>query len=147
MRKLVLAITVQNTMFRTVIGNSCKRIARQPQVLARSSRIVLPAFCVTNKVQFPSAIRWYSHAPELTEKIITERVVEILESFDKISDPSKISGSASFSKDLGLDSLDVVEVIMAIEEEFSVEIPDHQADEIKTVQQAIEFIAAQPDAA
>ncbi len=63
-----------------------------------------------------------------------------------MQDKSKIAPEANFTKDLGLDSLDVVEVVMAIEEEFSISIGDQEADEIKSVQQAIDFIAAQPDA-
>lgn len=51
-----------------------------------------------------------------------------------------------FSKDLGLDSLDIVEVVLAIEEEFSIEIPDAEADEIRTIGQAVEYILQQPDA-
>lgn len=47
----------------------------------------------------------------------------------------QLSASATFTKDLGLDSLDAVEVVMAIEEEFGIEIPDAEADEITTVKQ------------
>jgi acyl carrier protein len=47
--------------------------------------------------------------------------------------------------DLGLDSLDSVEVVMAIEEEFSVEIPDKDADEIRTVGDAIKYISELPE--
>jgi NADH dehydrogenase (ubiquinone) 1 alpha/beta subcomplex 1, acyl-carrier protein len=46
---------------------------------------------------------------------------------------------------LGLDSLDTVEVVMAIEEEFSIEIPDKDADEIRTVGDAIKYISEQPE--
>lgn len=54
---------------------------------------------------------------------------------------SQLSPTASFTQDLGLDSLDAVEVVMAIEEEFAIEIPDEDADAIESVGQAIEYIA------
>jgi len=49
----------------------------------------------------------------------------------------QLSPTATFTSDLGLDSLDAVEVVMAIEEEFGIEIPDAEADEITTVQQGM----------
>lgn len=58
----------------------------------------------------------------------------------------QISLDAHFVNDLGLDSLDTVEVVMAIEEEFTVEIPDKEADEIKSVRQAVEYINSRKDA-
>ena len=48
--------------------------------------------------------------------------------------------NASFIDDLGADSLDTVELVMALEEEFSVEIPDEDAEQIKTVQDAINYV-------
>ncbi|KAF9569653.1 acyl carrier protein [Agrocybe pediades] len=87
----------------------------------------------------------YSEGSPLSKDVITSRVMETLKGYEKI-DPSKLNVGASFSKDLGLDSLDAVEVMMAVEEEFSIEIPDAEADEIQTVQQAIDYIAKTPDA-
>lgn len=55
---------------------------------------------------------------------------------------SKVSDNASFIDDLGADSLDTVELVMAFEEEFSVEIPDDAAEKILTVKDAIAFIQA-----
>jgi acyl carrier protein len=49
--------------------------------------------------------------------------------------------------DLGADSLDTVELVMALEDEFETEIPDEQAERITTVQQAIDFVTAHPKAA
>ena len=49
--------------------------------------------------------------------------------------------SASFVDDLGADSLDTVELVMALEEEFDVEIPDEEAEKIKTVQDAISYVS------
>ncbi len=51
-----------------------------------------------------------------------------------------VTESASFVDDLGADSLDTVELVMALEEEFECEIPDEEAEKITTVQQAIEYI-------
>ena len=53
-----------------------------------------------------------------------------------------IQPSASFVEDLGADSLDTVELVMALEEEFETEIPDEEAEKITTVQQAIDFVTA-----
>ncbi len=57
-------------------------------------------------------------------------------------DAAKVVESASFIDDLGADSLDTVELVMAFEEEFSVEIPDDAAEKIQTVGDAVSFITA-----
>jgi acyl carrier protein len=54
----------------------------------------------------------------------------------------EVTSEASFVDDLGADSLDTVELVMALEEEFKTEIPDDQAEKITTVQQAIDYITA-----
>jgi len=53
---------------------------------------------------------------------------------------SEIKNESSFVDDLGADSLDTVELVMALEEEFECEIPDEEAEKIATVQQAIDYI-------
>lgn len=55
---------------------------------------------------------------------------------------SEVTGDASFVDDLGADSLDTVELVMALEEEFDCEIPDEEAEKITTVQQAVDYINA-----
>ena len=55
-------------------------------------------------------------------------------------DEGEVTPSASFVDDLGADSLDTVELVMAIEEAFDLEIPDDQAEQIKTVQDAVDYI-------
>jgi acyl carrier protein len=52
----------------------------------------------------------------------------------------QVTNDASFVEDLGADSLDTVELVMALEEEFEIEIPDEDAEKITTVQQAIDYI-------
>jgi acyl carrier protein len=54
----------------------------------------------------------------------------------------EVNSEASFVDDLGADSLDTVELVMALEEEFKTEIPDEEAEKITTVQQAIDYINA-----
>jgi len=59
---------------------------------------------------------------------------------------AQVSPSASFQGDLGLDSLDTVEVVMAIEEEFAIEIPDADADKILSCADAIKYLEGHPQA-
>lgn len=54
--------------------------------------------------------------------------------------PEEVTDDASFTDDLGADSLDLVEVVMALEEEFGEQIPDEEAEKIKTVGDAVNFI-------
>ena len=55
-------------------------------------------------------------------------------------EPEQVKPEAQFVNDLGADSLDTVELIMALEEEFECEIPDEDAEKITTVQQAIDYV-------
>ncbi|KAJ7492535.1 SMP-30/Gluconolaconase/LRE-like region-domain-containing protein [Mycena latifolia] len=87
--------------------------------------------------------RQFSAGGGLSPEVIQTRILDLLKGFEKV-DESKLTPSASFSADLGLDSLDVVEVQMAIEEEFSIEIPEGEVDEIQTVAHAIEYIKNTP---
>ena len=67
------------------------------------------------------------------------KVKEII--IDKLGvEEEKISSEASFVDDLGADSLDTVELIMQLEEEFGIEIPDEDAEKITTVQAAIDYL-------
>jgi len=54
--------------------------------------------------------------------------------------PEDVKSAASFVEDLGADSLDTVELVMALEEEFETEIPDEEAEKISTVQAAVDYI-------
>ncbi|MCI5219341.1 MAG: acyl carrier protein [Candidatus Electrothrix sp. LOE2] len=70
---------------------------------------------------------------------VADKMIDIIE--EQLSvDKEKIVPGASFVDDLGADSLDLVELIMAMEEEFDVEIPDEDAEKIVTVQDAIDYI-------
>ena len=70
---------------------------------------------------------------------VAEKMIGIIE--EQLSvDKEKIVPGAAFVDDLGADSLDLVELIMAMEEEFDVEIPDEDAEKIATVQNAIDYV-------
>ena len=70
---------------------------------------------------------------------VTERVTDIVAEQLGV-DKEKISGDTSFANDLGADSLDTVELVMELEEEFDINIPDDAAEKIQTVGQAVEYI-------
>ncbi len=70
---------------------------------------------------------------ERVKKIVAEQLGVKLED---------VTNEASFVDDLGADSLDTVELVMALEEEFELEIPDEEAEKISTVQNAIDYIVA-----
>jgi acyl carrier protein len=78
---------------------------------------------------------------EIFEKV-KKIVVEQLE-----VDPETVKPEASFANDLGADSLDTVELVMALEEEFDIEIPDEVAEQIDTVGKAVEHISTTVEAA
>lgn len=95
---------------------------------------------------FPSFIRSYAAFPALTRDLAKERLIELLEGFDKVDGSQPIADTSSYVHDLGLDSLDVVEVIMEVEHEFNIQIPDNEADSLKTVGQTVDYILKQDDA-
>ena len=73
---------------------------------------------------------------------VEEKVKEII--VDQLGvDEKQVNSEASFIDDLGADSLDTVELVMALEEEFDIEIPDEDAEKIVTVQNAVDFIKGQ----
>ena len=76
----------------------------------------------------------------MTDSSTLDKITEII--IDKLGvDESKINSSARFIEDLGADSLDTVELIMQFEEEFDIEIPDEDAENILSVQQAYDYIS------
>jgi acyl carrier protein len=80
--------------------------------------------------------------PETTVASVESRVKDIIAEQLGVA-VGEIETTSSFVDDLGADSLDIVELVMAMEEEFGVEIPDDQAEKIKTVQDAVSYIGAQ----
>lgn len=84
-------------------------------------------------------------------KYLIAEVLEVKKVFDRIKtiivdqlgiDGNKVTPEASFIDDLGADSLDMVELIMAIEEEFEIEVPEEEAENITTVSDAMNYISS-----
>lgn len=70
---------------------------------------------------------------------LEDKIKEII--VDQLNvDADEVTNEASFMEDLGADSLDIVELIMALEEEFNMDVPDEEAEKLKTVGDAINFI-------
>jgi acyl carrier protein len=74
-----------------------------------------------------------SDIEQRVKKIVTEQLG---------ANEADVKNASSFVDDLGADSLDTVELVMALEEEFDCEIPDDEAEKITTVQQAIDYVSA-----
>lgn len=123
---------------------STLRIAAS-RVATRNSSLAFSALR-TNTRQPVFAFRHFSAPPAFLDAgEVTDRVLMVVKNFDKV-DPAKVSASVKFADDLGLDSLDIVEVVMAIEDEFAIEIPDQEADKISSIQEAVDYIASHPTA-
>ncbi|KAF2134657.1 acyl carrier protein [Dothidotthia symphoricarpi CBS 119687] len=132
-------------MFRTALLRSAGSAVRAaPRCQASMARPVARS-ALTPSAYFQAA-RCYSASAGLSQDEVQGRIMDLLKNFDKVQDTSKLNVESHFHNDLGLDSLDTVEVVMAIEEEFSIEIPDKEADAIHSVKQAVDYIQAQPDA-
>ncbi|KZF25887.1 putative acyl carrier protein [Xylona heveae TC161] len=138
-------------MFRSAVLRSVRGVSKL--AVRSQSTFVRPVFQApsalstrfTPAVSF-QAVRCYSAPAGLAKDEVEGRIVDLLKNFDKVKDASKITPTSHFANDLGLDSLDTVEVVMAIEEEFSIEIPDKEADAIHSIDNAVGYILSQPDA-
>lgn len=82
-----------------------------------------------------------TYPPPLMAENITEKVRDIIVEQLGVN-PEQVTPEAKFIEDLGADSLDTVELVMALEEEFECEIPDEEAEKITSVQQAIDYVSA-----
>ncbi|PYH99260.1 acyl carrier protein [Aspergillus ellipticus CBS 707.79] len=136
-------------MFRSAIVRSLR--ASVPRAVKTPAPFQIRSSPVARPAQFAprfayQGVRLYSAPAGINKEEVEGRIVNLLKNFDKVTDASKITPASHFANDLGLDSLDTVEVVMAIEEEFSIEIPDKDADSILSVDKAVEYILAQPDA-
>merc|ERR1711973_334068 len=113
----------------------------QSPVSVRPQSSLLVASGLSNSVL---QVRNYGGAYPMDLQFITDRVMLVLKLYDKIN-PEKVTMESHFINDLGLDSLDHVEVIMAMEDEFGFEIPDDHAEKLMTPKQIVRYVADHED--
>ncbi|XP_025107989.1 acyl carrier protein, mitochondrial-like isoform X3 [Pomacea canaliculata] len=99
---------------------------------------------LVSKTLFVQPTRAYSDKPPLTIDMIQQRVLLVLRLYDKIA-PEKLAMDSHFMNDLGLDSLDQVEIIMAMEDEFGFEIPDADSERLMRPRDIVQYIADKED--
>ncbi|XP_017863205.1 PREDICTED: acyl carrier protein, mitochondrial isoform X1 [Drosophila arizonae] len=144
----------------TQVARSCGRFAAALNTVRIAKTVVQTQSRMMHRIAMPaigsqltqdSRCRWqtqslrsYSAKPPLSLKLINERVLLVLKLYDKI-DPSKLNVNSHFINDLGLDSLDHVEVIMAMEDEFGFEIPDSDAEKLLKPADIIKYVADKED--
>ncbi|CAH2048877.1 unnamed protein product, partial [Iphiclides podalirius] len=100
--------------------------------------------CPTQNGTEKLSSRNYSGGPPLTLELIKSRVLLVLQLYDKV-DPEKLTVDTHFVNDLGLDSLDLVELVMAMEDEFGFEIPDDDAERLLRPKDIIQYVADKED--
>jgi len=123
---------IRNTA-RSAVVNAAMRMA--PRAAAGASRQAAPALWA----------RSFASGGFLPKEEVSSRVLDVVKNFQNV-DPAKVTATSHFINDLGLDSLDTVEMVMAFEDEFAVEIPDAEAEKIHTVDQAVTYIASHSQA-
>ncbi|XP_076653953.1 NADH dehydrogenase (ubiquinone) acyl carrier protein isoform X1 [Halictus rubicundus] len=145
-----IRLLMRNTgSFKNSISRFCLRAtATQLQLTERSFHCkrqrtitLLPQGITDTRVK---QVRPYSHKPPLSLDFIQQRVLLVLNLYDKI-DPKKLKLDSHFINDLGLDSLDHVEVIMAMEDEFGFEIPDMDAERLLRPADIVRYVADRED--
>jgi NADH dehydrogenase (ubiquinone) 1 alpha/beta subcomplex 1, acyl-carrier protein len=134
------------SMFARTTNTSSQSVATQQQ---RTSSMMMTAPAPIFSMRFQGTKK---AEPEETKKQgaylldkadVLARVSEVVKNFEKV-DASKVTPESHFINDLGLDSLDVVEVVMALEQEFVIDIPDHEAEKIQSIPDAVEYLASNP---
>jgi acyl carrier protein len=88
----------------------------------------------------PRDSRWHAATAGRVETVSVEQRVIAIVSDHFAYDKEKIKRTTTFIEEIGADSLDIVEFVMELEEEFDIQIPDDQAEKIKTVGEAVDYI-------
>ncbi|CCH61502.1 hypothetical protein TBLA_0E04490 [Henningerozyma blattae CBS 6284] len=139
---------------------SCLRIpAAASRTLASTSATLTKSALVTPRTNLlssvirsnGSSVNWCAfyttnNSPTLDKSVVLTRVSNIITNFNSQLKDKTVTNETQFAKDLSLDSLDTVELLVAIEEEFDIEIPDNVADDLKSVGQTVDYIISNPEA-
>eukprot|EP01089_Gocevia_fonbrunei_P007991 TRINITY_DN1948_c0_g1_i1.p1 TRINITY_DN1948_c0_g1~~TRINITY_DN1948_c0_g1_i1.p1 ORF type:complete len:138 (+),score=28.72 TRINITY_DN1948_c0_g1_i1:75-488(+) len=123
--------------------------------LVQSSRIqwYLPSvyshtsLTTSQYISYPNLSIWRSYsggASGVTAEQARERIIRVVKDFHKV-DPNKVSVNSHFTNDLGLDSLDQVELVLAFEDEFAIVLAEDDAEKIQNIDDAVEFISTNPN--
>lgn len=139
MKEIVASGSVlgDNCVFASVNGGTCSRNHWRTVAAFRFSHYNAPAFAdMSRHEQINYSLRGMGNMSTIEERV--KKIV--IEQLGVKED--EVTANASFVDDLGADSLDTVELVMALEEEFETEIPDEDAEKITTVQQAVDYIKA-----
>ncbi|KAL0882841.1 hypothetical protein ABMA27_016376 [Loxostege sticticalis] len=135
----------KSTTFRTPVTCRLSTVALQQKfraaiTLAKAHN----AHQLQNEVQCQRIQQYSGGAPKLSPQQIEDRVMKVCKAYDKLCG-RQLSVDSHFMTDLGLDSLDHVEVIMAMEDEFGFEIPDGDAERLVRPRDIIQYIADKED--
>ncbi|EZA59765.1 Acyl carrier protein, mitochondrial [Ooceraea biroi] len=130
----------------------CEDVKQKPETIKDIERRVLKAVTAYNETTAEKGlreprvkqVRHYSHKLPLSLDLISQRVLLVLKLYDKI-ETTKLTLESHFMEDLGLDSLDHVEIIMAIEDEFGFEIPDMDAERLLRPRDIVRYVADKED--
>ncbi|XP_025420961.1 acyl carrier protein, mitochondrial isoform X3 [Sipha flava] len=133
----------------TLFTSSGARMLRRYPLACTGNRLLSETKFINNlnlqKCIVPTTlVRHYSVKPPLTIDQIKKRVLLVLQLYDKVN-PDKLTLESHFINDLGLDSLDHVEVIMAIEDEFGFEIPDEDAEKLHKPKDIVQYVCDRED--
>ncbi|XP_050466399.1 acyl carrier protein, mitochondrial isoform X3 [Cataglyphis hispanica] len=121
----------------------CQEVKAKPKSIKDIEERVLKAVAAYNE-GITEKVRHYSHKDPLTLDIISQRVLLVLKLYDKV-ETAKLNLESHFMDDLGLDSLDHVEIIMAMEDEFGFEIPDMDAQRLLRPKDIVRYVADKED--
>merc|ERR1712064_95048 len=132
---------------RTLTALSASNIYKNTSLFEKREYSILSAVTPT-QLLIPSTLvpqkRNYGDEYPQNFAMVRDRVMLVLKLYDKIN-PEKLTHESHFMNDLGLDSLDHVEIIMAIEDEFGFEIPDDFAEKLLTPAKIIQYVADHED--